>query len=219
MTYPICRSGRQERLGSVQRRAVTRRASRIFAPESCFRKQEAAKSGQTCVEQFEEVARTSTRSPLARAATSPASSLGAKPGNAITEAPTSTSIANAERDLTIWGLLTCWLDPSACRRPGSQRPEWEIVADTQLIFASASTPAQSQYPQPTAKPVDFRFTVRAPRLSGAVLRTVRQICEAVVCSVAVAPRGRWRRSPPSRRRGWTDRYRPSWPRRGGKPPS
>src|SRR3954471_17541647 len=107
MTYPICWSGRQERVGYVQRRAVTRRASRIFAPEPGFRKQEAAKSGQTCAEQFEGVARASTRSPLARAATSPASSLGAKPGNAITEAPRSASIANAERDLIIWGLLTC----------------------------------------------------------------------------------------------------------------
>jgi hypothetical protein len=87
---------------NTQRRAVTRRACWIFAPEPGFRKQEAAKSGQICVEQFEVVvARTSSLSPFARTATSPASTLGAKPGSAITEAPRSVNIARAERDLTI----------------------------------------------------------------------------------------------------------------------
>jgi hypothetical protein len=87
---------------NTQRRAVTRRACWIFAPEPGFRKQEAAKSGQICVEHFEVVvARTSSLSPFARTATSPASTLGAKPGSAITEAPRSVNIARAERDLTI----------------------------------------------------------------------------------------------------------------------
>jgi len=88
------------------RRAVTRRASRIFAPEPAFRKQDAAKSGQTCVEQFEAEARTSSRSPLASTATSSVCTLGANPGKAITDAPRSASTARADSDLTIWG---CWL--------------------------------------------------------------------------------------------------------------
>jgi len=85
------------------RRAVTRRASRIFAPEPAFRKQDAAKSGQTCVEQLETAARTSSRSPLASAATSSVCTLGANPGKAITDAPRSASTARADSDLTIWG--------------------------------------------------------------------------------------------------------------------
>jgi hypothetical protein len=101
-------------LGDIQRRAVTRRASRIFAPEPGLCKQEGAKSGQTCVEQFELVARTSSRSPLAKAATSPAFTSGAKLGSAIAEAPRNVNIARAERDLTIWALLTCCLGPSTC---------------------------------------------------------------------------------------------------------
>lgn len=86
------------------RRAVTRRASWIFAPESGLRKQDWARYGQTCVEQSETTARTSSRSPLARAAASPACTVGAKPGTAITAAPRRQNIARAERDFII---LSC----------------------------------------------------------------------------------------------------------------
>ena len=102
--------GRWTGAENTHRRAVTRRASRIFAPEPGFRKQEAAKSGQTCVEQFEAAALTSSRSPLAKTVTSPASTLAAKLDNAIVEAPRSASIAKAERDLSILGLLTRYRD-------------------------------------------------------------------------------------------------------------
>src|ERR1700731_3039622 len=95
------------------RRAVTRRASRIFPPEPAFRKQDAAKSGQTCIEQFEASARTSSRSALASTATSPVCTLGAKPGKAITEAPRSETIARADSDLTIWAADFLIFDPSA----------------------------------------------------------------------------------------------------------
>lgn len=83
------------------RRAVTSRASEIFLPEPVLRKQDAAKSGQTCVEQSRATSRTLSRSPLARTAISLASDFGANPGKAITAAPRSENIANAVRDLTI----------------------------------------------------------------------------------------------------------------------
>ena len=86
------------------RPAVTRRASRIFPPEPTLRKQDAAKSGQTCVEQLETAGRTSSRSPLASTVTAPVSTLGAKPGKIITETPRSANIARADSDLTI---LSC----------------------------------------------------------------------------------------------------------------
>jgi hypothetical protein len=101
--YPMRRRGKPIRRDRHYRRAVTRRASRIFAPESAFRKQGAAKSGQTCVEQFEAAARTSSRSPLASTATSSVCTLGANPGKAITDAPRNASTARADSDLTIWG--------------------------------------------------------------------------------------------------------------------
>jgi len=91
------------RLDRHYRRAVTRRASRIFPPEPAFRKQDAAKSGQTCVEQFEAATRTSSRSPLASTTTSFVCTLGAKPGRAITDAPRSETTARADSDLTILG--------------------------------------------------------------------------------------------------------------------
>lgn len=106
MKYPIRQRGKPMRWDRHYRRAVTRRTSRIFPPEPASRKQDAAKSGQTCVEQFEAAARTSSRSPLASTATSSVCTLGAKPGKAITEAPRSASTARADSDLTIFGLLT-----------------------------------------------------------------------------------------------------------------
>lgn len=87
--------------GPTYRRAVTRRASWIFAPEPARRKQEGASSGQTCVEQFDTTARSSSRSPLANAPTSSACTLGAKPGEAITRAPRRMKIASDSNDLTI----------------------------------------------------------------------------------------------------------------------
>ena len=103
MKYPIRRRGKRMRRDRHYRRAVTRRASRIFPPEPAFRKQDAAKSGQTCVEQFEAATRTSSRSPLASTATSSVCTLGANTGKAITDAPRSANTARADSDLTIWG--------------------------------------------------------------------------------------------------------------------
>src|SRR3954454_4020075 len=82
------------------RRAVTRRASRIFLPESTLRRQAVVKFGQASVAQFEATARASSRSPLARSATS---LVCAKPGKAIIEAPRSETTARADNDLTILG--------------------------------------------------------------------------------------------------------------------
>jgi hypothetical protein len=97
----------------AQRRAVTRRASTILAPEVPFRRQGAASSGQTCVEQFTAATLTSSRSALASTAVSLASTAGAKPGKAITDAPSRANIKKAERDLTIWRLLTFQGNPAA----------------------------------------------------------------------------------------------------------
>src|ERR1700757_2491082 len=102
MKYPIRQRGNRIRRDRHYRRAVTRRASRIFPAEPAFRKQDAAKSGQTCVEQFEAVARTSSRSPLANTAKSSVCTLEAKPGKAITDAPRSKTTARADSDLTIF---------------------------------------------------------------------------------------------------------------------
>src|ERR1700685_574820 len=97
----------------TQRRAVTRRASRILASEPAPRKQDEARFGQTWLEQFKAADRILSRSPLASTAASRTSTLGAKPGKAITDAPRNENIRRAERDLTIWGLLTIRLNPSA----------------------------------------------------------------------------------------------------------
>jgi len=101
--YPIRRRGKPIRRDRHYRRAVTRRASRIFPPEPAFRKQDAAKSGQTCVEQFEARARTSSRSPLASTAKSSVCTSGAKASKAVTDVARSKTIARADRDLTIFG--------------------------------------------------------------------------------------------------------------------
>src|ERR1700756_4599102 len=98
MKYPIRQRGKRMRRDRHYRRGVTRRASSIFPPEPAFRKQNAAKFGQTCLEQFEAADRASSRSPLASTATSSVCTLGAKPGKAITEAPRSKTIARADSD-------------------------------------------------------------------------------------------------------------------------
>src|ERR1700722_7250740 len=103
MRHPVCWRDQREKSRDAQRWTVTRRACRIFAPEFAFRRQEAAISGQTWVEQFEAATWSSSRSALASAAGSPASTFGAKPGKAITAAPRMKKIARAERDLTISG--------------------------------------------------------------------------------------------------------------------
>jgi hypothetical protein len=86
-----------------QRRAVTRRASTILASELLVRKQAVANSGQTCLEQFRETGRTSSRSAFASATASLAFAVGAKLGNAITETPSTAKIAKAAKDLIIGG--------------------------------------------------------------------------------------------------------------------
>jgi hypothetical protein len=92
-----------EKVERHYRRAVTRRASTIVAREAGLRKQDAARSGQTCVEQFGAAVWTGSRSALASATTSPASTLGAKVGKATTDAPRSEKIAIADSDLIILG--------------------------------------------------------------------------------------------------------------------
>ena len=72
-----------------------------LAAEPVFRKQEAAKSGQTCAPQSEAALRTSSLSALAKAVISPACDAGANPGKAITTALESAKIAKAAADLTI----------------------------------------------------------------------------------------------------------------------
>ena len=72
-----------------------------LAAEPVFRKQEAAKSGQTCAPQSGATLRTSSLSALANAVISPASKVGANPGKAITAALESAKIAKAAADLTI----------------------------------------------------------------------------------------------------------------------
>ena len=62
-----------------------------------------AKSGQTCLEQFRETARISSRSALGNATASLACTMGAKLGKAITEAARSDKIAKAAKDLIIGG--------------------------------------------------------------------------------------------------------------------
>src|SRR5215207_2620313 len=111
MKYPI--RYRAERKFVTQRRAVTSRASRIFVSPPVVRKQAAAMSGQICVAQPGNGAWTCRRSPLASAAVSLASTLGARAGKAITEAPRSATTARAERDLSMWGTsdFGC-LDPA-----------------------------------------------------------------------------------------------------------
>jgi hypothetical protein len=66
-----------------------------------FCKQEAVKSGHTCLEQSSAADLIASRSPLANTCTSLASTLGAKPGNDITEAPRSAKIPKAANDLII----------------------------------------------------------------------------------------------------------------------
>jgi len=109
---PLHQEGWMKR-ADAYRRAVTRRASKTFVPEPAFRKQDVAKSGQTCVEQFGTTARTSSRSPLASTATSSACTFEARPGKAKTEAPRSINIARAESDLTIWAADFLTFNPSA----------------------------------------------------------------------------------------------------------
>jgi hypothetical protein len=71
MQYPI---RDKKKFAVVQRRAVTRRASRIFEPSPATRKQDAVMSGQTCVAQL--IVPIWRRSPLARAAVPLASTVG-----------------------------------------------------------------------------------------------------------------------------------------------
>jgi len=58
-------------------------------------------SGHTCLEHSPAVDRIASRSPLANAGTSLASTLGAKPGNAITNVPRTAKIPKAANDLNI----------------------------------------------------------------------------------------------------------------------
>lgn len=66
--------------------------------------------GQTCVAQLSKA--------------SLASTLGAKAGTAITEAPRSVNITRAEKELSIVGLLTLFgFDPSALGDSHCQQPD------------------------------------------------------------------------------------------------
>lgn len=83
------------------RRAVTRRASTIFAvgPAPC--KQDVAIFGHTSAEHSEAGALSFKRSALANAAGSAGCAFEAKIGKATTEAARTVRIAKEERDLTI----------------------------------------------------------------------------------------------------------------------
>src|SRR6266851_351599 len=78
------------------RSAVTSRASRITVLEPATRRQEASKFGQACREQSGPTGRISSRSPLARANGTLASTCGAKPGRMVSAAATNAAIAMAE---------------------------------------------------------------------------------------------------------------------------
>ena len=80
---PIVRENAEQ---SAYRRAVTRRASRIFPPGPVLCMQATERSGQTSFEQLRGTVGTTSRSALARTADSLASTFGAKPGRAITAA-------------------------------------------------------------------------------------------------------------------------------------
>jgi hypothetical protein len=71
-----------------------------------FCKQDATKSGHTCLEHSPAADLIASRSALANTGTSLASTLGAKPGMAITDAPRSAKIPKAANDLIILKLLT-----------------------------------------------------------------------------------------------------------------
>src|SRR3981189_1126654 len=81
------------------RSAVTSRASRIMVlvPATC--RQEASKFGQAFCEQFGPVVWMSSRSALARACGTLASTCGAKPGRTVSAAATNAAIAIAESAL------------------------------------------------------------------------------------------------------------------------
>src|SRR6266851_8539517 len=81
------------------RSAVTSRACRIVILEPATRKQEASKFGQTFCEQLDPTVWMSSRSPLARASGTLASTLGAKPGRMVSAAATNAAIAMAESAL------------------------------------------------------------------------------------------------------------------------
>ena len=73
-------------------------------PESAFRKQDAANSGQIWGEQFEGAAPIFSRSPLVSTTALPDGALGGKPVKASIEIPRIANIARANSDLTI---LSC----------------------------------------------------------------------------------------------------------------
>jgi hypothetical protein len=114
-------------IGHDQRRAVTRRASRIFVVPSAVRKQDAAMWGQTCVAQVICGSANCRRSPLASAANSLASTFGAKTGKAITAEPRSRTTARAEKDLNIWEADFGWPQPHRARGSRHQQLKRELV--------------------------------------------------------------------------------------------
>src|SRR5438132_1625744 len=81
------------------RSAVTRRASFTTSLEPAARRQEASKFGQACCEQSLPTVRISSRSPLASACGTLASTWGAKPGNTVSAAAMNAATAIAEKAL------------------------------------------------------------------------------------------------------------------------
>ena len=81
------------------RSAVTSRASRIMVLVPATRRQEASKFGQACCEQSRPTGRMSSRSPLARACGTLASTCGAKPGRTVRAAAINAAMAMAESAL------------------------------------------------------------------------------------------------------------------------
>src|ERR1700716_4159434 len=81
------------------RSAVTSRACRMMVLEPATRRHEASKFGQACREQSRPTGWISSRSPLARACGTLASTCGAKPGRTVSAAATNAAIAIAESAL------------------------------------------------------------------------------------------------------------------------
>ena len=158
ISHEISNSRQRNEVRNPQRRAVTRRASRIFGPSPAVHKQDAAMSGQTCVAQVSEGARTCRRSPFASAAASLASTLGARAGKAITAVPRSMTTARAEKDLNIVGVLTLvGLNPTAFGDSHHQQPKRTMVPFYTTFVCECT---------PECTPHDFGRCIRRKRNKG-----------------------------------------------------
>jgi hypothetical protein len=142
------------------RSAVTSRACRIPALEPAARRQDASKFGQACCEQSFPTGRISSRSALARACGTLASTVGAKPGRTVRAAAKDAAIATAERVLIM--TVPCY---------------WALVARFVVIGPSRPVSLASRYPSARFRmsspglgngfvPPEFCFVVRVAKKHG-----------------------------------------------------